>query len=221
MPDQPPLLAYPDPPLTDGVVVLRRWAQDDLSCVEEATQDPDIPKGTTVPATFTPKAELEAKGVAFEGAPRDLRFGVGVPMMLVNVRYMIDDVEDAVDFYTTHFGFTIRSNFAPGSPTSSSATCASFSAARRARPGGSSGSRSRTSGTTRTSLRRACAGDRRRARSRGTRRARQQLGLTGVLRSDLVELSAHRGGHDRPTLDEYSNLSSYERRVAQAGRVAE
>jgi hypothetical protein len=28
------------------------------------------------------KAELEAKGVAFEGAPRDLGFGVGVPMML-------------------------------------------------------------------------------------------------------------------------------------------
>lgn len=53
MPDQPPLLAYPDPPLTDGLVVLRRWTQDDVGCVEEATQDPDIPKGTTVPATFT------------------------------------------------------------------------------------------------------------------------------------------------------------------------
>jgi RimJ/RimL family protein N-acetyltransferase len=58
MPDQPPLLAYPDPPLTDGVVVLRRWALDDLGCVEEATQDPDIPKGTTVPATFTPAEGL-------------------------------------------------------------------------------------------------------------------------------------------------------------------
>ena len=32
---------------------------------------------------------------------------------LVNVRYMVDDVEDAVDFYTTHFGFTVRSSFAP------------------------------------------------------------------------------------------------------------
>jgi len=58
MPDQPPLLAYPDPPLTDNVVVLRRWARDDLGCVEEATQDPDIPKGTTVPATFTPAEGL-------------------------------------------------------------------------------------------------------------------------------------------------------------------
>ena len=53
MPDRPPL-AYPDPPLTDNVVALRRWARDDLGCVEEATQDPDIPNGTTVPAMFTP-----------------------------------------------------------------------------------------------------------------------------------------------------------------------
>jgi RimJ/RimL family protein N-acetyltransferase len=58
MQDQPPLLPYPDPPLTDGVVVLRRWAPDDLGCVEGATHDPDIPKGTTVPATFTPAEGL-------------------------------------------------------------------------------------------------------------------------------------------------------------------
>src|SRR3982751_635521 len=32
---------------------------------------------------------------------------------LVNVRYMVDDVEVAVAFYTTHFGFTVRSNAAP------------------------------------------------------------------------------------------------------------
>jgi catechol 2,3-dioxygenase-like lactoylglutathione lyase family enzyme len=31
----------------------------------------------------------------------------------VNVRSMVDDVEDAVAFYTTHFGFTVRSNHAP------------------------------------------------------------------------------------------------------------
>ena len=31
----------------------------------------------------------------------------------VNVRYMVDDVDDAVAFYTTHFGFTVRSSFAP------------------------------------------------------------------------------------------------------------
>lgn len=31
----------------------------------------------------------------------------------VNVRYMVDDVEAAVDFYTAHFGFTPISNAAP------------------------------------------------------------------------------------------------------------
>jgi catechol 2,3-dioxygenase-like lactoylglutathione lyase family enzyme len=36
-----------------------------------------------------------------------------MPDEIVNVRYMVDDVEDAVAFYTTHFGFTVRSNHAP------------------------------------------------------------------------------------------------------------
>ena len=36
-----------------------------------------------------------------------------MPDQLVSVRYMVDDVESAVDFYTTHFGFTVRSNAAP------------------------------------------------------------------------------------------------------------
>jgi catechol 2,3-dioxygenase-like lactoylglutathione lyase family enzyme len=36
-----------------------------------------------------------------------------MPDELVNVRYMVDDVEGAVDFYTTHFGFTLRSSAAP------------------------------------------------------------------------------------------------------------
>jgi catechol 2,3-dioxygenase-like lactoylglutathione lyase family enzyme len=31
----------------------------------------------------------------------------------VNVRYMVDDVDAAVDFYTNHFDFTVRTNFAP------------------------------------------------------------------------------------------------------------
>ena len=32
---------------------------------------------------------------------------------LVSVRYMVDDVEESIDFYTTHFDFTVRSNAAP------------------------------------------------------------------------------------------------------------
>ena len=36
-----------------------------------------------------------------------------MPDELVNVRYMVDDVENAVAFYTTHFGFELRSSAAP------------------------------------------------------------------------------------------------------------
>jgi catechol 2,3-dioxygenase-like lactoylglutathione lyase family enzyme len=32
---------------------------------------------------------------------------------LVSVRYMVDDVEQAVGFYTKHFGFTVLSDAAP------------------------------------------------------------------------------------------------------------
>jgi catechol 2,3-dioxygenase-like lactoylglutathione lyase family enzyme len=36
-----------------------------------------------------------------------------VPDQLVNVRYMVDDVDNAVAFYTTYFDFTLRSSAAP------------------------------------------------------------------------------------------------------------
>jgi catechol 2,3-dioxygenase-like lactoylglutathione lyase family enzyme len=32
---------------------------------------------------------------------------------LVSVRYMVDDVEAAIDFYSTHLGFEVMSNAAP------------------------------------------------------------------------------------------------------------
>ncbi len=31
----------------------------------------------------------------------------------VNVRYIVDDVEKSIDFYTTHLGFTVLSKWAP------------------------------------------------------------------------------------------------------------
>jgi catechol 2,3-dioxygenase-like lactoylglutathione lyase family enzyme len=31
----------------------------------------------------------------------------------VSVRYLVDDVAAAVDFYTRHFGFTVQTNFPP------------------------------------------------------------------------------------------------------------
>ena len=36
-----------------------------------------------------------------------------MPDELVSVRYMVDDDADAVAFYTTHFGFTLRTSAAP------------------------------------------------------------------------------------------------------------
>jgi catechol 2,3-dioxygenase-like lactoylglutathione lyase family enzyme len=36
-----------------------------------------------------------------------------VPESTVNFRYMVNDVDAAIAFYTTHFGFTVRTNAAP------------------------------------------------------------------------------------------------------------
>jgi catechol 2,3-dioxygenase-like lactoylglutathione lyase family enzyme len=36
-----------------------------------------------------------------------------MPETLVHVRYMVDDVDTAIAFYTRHLGFTVRSSAAP------------------------------------------------------------------------------------------------------------
>lgn len=35
------------------------------------------------------------------------------PTDMVSVRYMVDDVDEAIDFYTKHLGFTLRMSAAP------------------------------------------------------------------------------------------------------------
>ena len=35
------------------------------------------------------------------------------PADLVSVRYMVDDVDASIDFYTQHLGFSVRTSFAP------------------------------------------------------------------------------------------------------------
>jgi catechol 2,3-dioxygenase-like lactoylglutathione lyase family enzyme len=35
------------------------------------------------------------------------------PDQMVNVRYMVDDVQESIDFYTKHLGFEVRTNYAP------------------------------------------------------------------------------------------------------------
>lgn len=52
------VLDYPDPPLDDGVVRLRPWTNGDLDTVVEASQDPYIPKVTSVPAPYTKGAGM-------------------------------------------------------------------------------------------------------------------------------------------------------------------
>ena len=51
---------YPQPALSDGRVVLRRWREADVECIRLAGTDPAIADGTSVPAAFT-----EAEGLAF------------------------------------------------------------------------------------------------------------------------------------------------------------
>lgn len=51
--------AIPDPPeLRQGRVLLRTWTYNDLPCIEQASQDPVIPDGTTVPRPFSEEAGL-------------------------------------------------------------------------------------------------------------------------------------------------------------------
>lgn len=47
-----PLLAPHDPPLSDGVVTLRAWREDDAQAVVAALQDPEIPRWTGVPSPY-------------------------------------------------------------------------------------------------------------------------------------------------------------------------
>lgn len=46
-------LGYPKPELRSDKVHLRKWSSEDLRCVEAASTDPEIPRGTTVPAKYS------------------------------------------------------------------------------------------------------------------------------------------------------------------------
>jgi ribosomal-protein-alanine N-acetyltransferase len=74
-------IGYPDPPLADGVVMLRAWRKADLATVVEASRDPYIPKVTSVPAPFTRGAGerwLERQDVRS-------RSGLGVSLAVVEM----------------------------------------------------------------------------------------------------------------------------------------
>ena len=46
-------LSYPQPDLRDDALRLRRWSLDDLGCIWDASADPRIEEGTTVPAEYS------------------------------------------------------------------------------------------------------------------------------------------------------------------------
>ena len=75
------MLPYPDPPLEDGLVRLRRWERRDLPCVRAAATDPRITHDTTVPAVFS-----EAEGLAYiERQWRRQTEGEGLPLAIEEI----------------------------------------------------------------------------------------------------------------------------------------
>ena len=52
---RPGLIPRP-PELSDDQVLIRDWSFDDLPCIEEASNDPVIPTGTSVPVPFSEEA---------------------------------------------------------------------------------------------------------------------------------------------------------------------
>lgn len=72
-------LPYPPQPLNDERVSIRPWTEADLDCVRQASDDPRIPEGTSVPKLFTP-----AEGLAFIHRQWSrARDGVGVSQAIV------------------------------------------------------------------------------------------------------------------------------------------
>ena len=80
-------------------------------------RDPAREPGTdeqTLPAFERTAAELATRiGFLLEAINTTPRRSSSMPDEFVSVRYMVDDVETAVAFYTTHFGFEVRTNAAP------------------------------------------------------------------------------------------------------------
>jgi RimJ/RimL family protein N-acetyltransferase len=57
-----PAIPLPEPPLTDGEVLLRPWALADVPAVTAACQDPEIPRWTVVPYAYEERHAIEFIG---------------------------------------------------------------------------------------------------------------------------------------------------------------
>lgn len=92
------LLHPPDPPLTDGVVLLRPPEQRDIPAIVKACQDPEIPRWTRVPAPYT-----DADARWFVDAARDGWHG-GTDASLVVCDAATGDVLGTIALHRIHDG---------------------------------------------------------------------------------------------------------------------
>jgi len=73
-------IPLPDPPLTDGQILLRPWERGDVAAVTAACRDPEIPRWTVVPRDYT---ERHARDF-IAGTAGDLQAGRELAMAVVD-----------------------------------------------------------------------------------------------------------------------------------------
>jgi RimJ/RimL family protein N-acetyltransferase len=88
-------LSYPSPDLESSRVRLRKWTYHDLPCVAEAATDPEIPRGTTVPAEYSDEAgrawierqwSRQTTGQGLSLAVVDAEIGAAVGLVYLGLR---------------------------------------------------------------------------------------------------------------------------------------
>lgn len=75
-----PAIPLPNPPLTDGEIVLRAWEPRDAPAVTAACQDPEIPRWTVVPHNYTERHAREF----ISGTATDLASGRELALAVVD-----------------------------------------------------------------------------------------------------------------------------------------
>jgi [ribosomal protein S5]-alanine N-acetyltransferase len=75
-----PAIPLPNPPLTDGEIVLRAWEPGDAPAVTAACQDPEIPRWTVVPHDYTQRHAREF----ISGTATDLANGRELALAIVD-----------------------------------------------------------------------------------------------------------------------------------------
>lgn len=75
-----PAIPLPNPPLTDGEILLRAWELRDAPAVTVACQDPEIPRWTVVPQNYN---ELHAREF-IDGTAADIASGRELALAIVD-----------------------------------------------------------------------------------------------------------------------------------------